>query len=221
MQGRSGTAHLDNNADKDHFILYTIASDPTMIQEALELPGEEGKAWEQAHQAKWQNMVEQSVFGTPAEPPVGTKVLRMGTAHCTNELAKLLNAKHALSKKITVRCQASISMKLTYLLCTGSFYIILALGVTTGNKIRQFDIKLVYLPDMMREEVWLQQLEGFEVPWKEVLSLTLQKALYGTKQGENEWQTMLYEFMHILEWIAWNTTQLYSSKHEMTIHGDC
>ena len=37
---------FDNNADKDHFILNAIAGDPKTIQEVLELPGEEGKAWE-------------------------------------------------------------------------------------------------------------------------------------------------------------------------------
>ena len=85
-----------------------------------------------------------------------------------------------------------------------SFHIILSLGAIIGRKIRQFDIKSAYLHGIMREEVWVQQPEGFEVPSKDNLALLLQNALYGTKQGGNESQKTLYEFMRTLEWIFSN-----------------
>jgi glycogen synthase len=47
----------------------------------------------------------------------------------------------------------------------------------------------------MKEEVWVQQPEGFKVPSKEHLALQLQKALYDIKQGSYEWNRTLYHFM--------------------------
>ena len=59
-------------------IYAAVSRDPT-ISEALNMPGEEGKAWEEARQAKWRNMKKHSVFGEPEKPPLGTKVLKTGT----------------------------------------------------------------------------------------------------------------------------------------------
>jgi hypothetical protein len=47
------------------------------------------------------------------------------------------------------------------------FHIILAIGAWLNLMIHQFDIKSAYLHSTMKEEVWVQQLEGFEVPGKE------------------------------------------------------
>ena len=59
----------------------------------------------------------------------------------------------------------------------------------------------VYLHGVIQELVWVEQLEGYKVPGKEHLALKLKKALYGTKQGGNQWRKTLEHFMQeILEW---------------------
>jgi hypothetical protein len=63
-----------------YYILYSFnLNNPVTIDNALNLPGEEGKLWELSREAEWQNMVDHNVFGPPIEPPPGTKILRMGT----------------------------------------------------------------------------------------------------------------------------------------------
>ena len=57
-----------------------ITGDLINIEDALNLPGEEGEAWEQAHQAESQNMVNHDVFSPPTHPPSNTKVIKIGMA---------------------------------------------------------------------------------------------------------------------------------------------
>jgi hypothetical protein len=205
-QREEGQAHLAIEEETLNYIaLSAVAENPTTIQEALALPGEEGEAWEEARQAEWQNMLDHDVFGAPAEPPQGTKVLRMGTAIKTSR-------RDGEIKKRKVRIVAKgysqipgLHFNETYapVMRWESFRLILALGAISGKKIRQFDVKSAYLHGTMKEEVWVEQPEGFEIPGKEHLALPLQRALYGTKQGGNEWRKTLYEFMTLnLRWIC-------------------
>jgi hypothetical protein len=50
-----------------------IMGEPQNIYDALNLPGDEGEAWEHAHQAEWQNMIDHDVFGPPERPPPSAK----------------------------------------------------------------------------------------------------------------------------------------------------
>ena len=85
-------------------------------------------------------------------------------------------------------------------LCT-----ILTLGAISNQSICQFDVKSAYLHGIIQEDIWIQQLEGFEVPGKEHLALKLQKALYGTKQGGNQWRKILKKIMQ--EKLNWQCSE--------------
>jgi hypothetical protein len=68
-----------------------------------------------------------------------------------------------------------------------TFRLILAIGAWLYLAIHPFDMKLAYLHGTVKEEVWVQQPEGFEAPGQEHLALQLQKALYGMKESGYEW----------------------------------
>ena len=53
--------------------------EPSNIHDALNLPGEEGQAWEHARQREWENMINHNVFSEPEKPPPNTQVLKTGT----------------------------------------------------------------------------------------------------------------------------------------------
>jgi hypothetical protein len=78
-----------------------------------------------------------------------------------------------------------------------NFRLILAIGAWLDLTICQFDMKLAYLHGTMKEEVWVWQLEGFEVPGKEHLPMQLQKALYGKKHRGYKWNRTLYRFIEV------------------------
>jgi hypothetical protein len=184
---------------------FSVTSKDPTITEALSMPGAEGRAWEAARQAEWENMVKFDVFSAPAEPPPGTKVLKTGTVcRGTYRDGKIVKRK----VRIVVKGYSQIPgihFTETYapVMKWSTFRMILTIGASMNATIRQFDVKSAYLHGTMKEEVWVQQPEGFEVPGKEHLPLRLQKALYGTKQGGHEWHLTLLHFMlHELGWDA-------------------
>jgi hypothetical protein len=193
----------DEDVEIDPGVFSATSNDPT-ITEALNMPGDEGRAWEAARQAEWQNMLKHEVFGPPAEPPPGTKVLKTGTVcRGTYRNGELVKRK----VRIVVKGYSQIPgvhFNETYapVMKWATFPMILSIGATMNAVIRQFDVKSAYLHGVIQEEVWVQQPEGFEVPGKEHLPLRLQKALYGTKQGGHEWHFTLLRFM--LDEVGWD-----------------
>jgi Reverse transcriptase (RNA-dependent DNA polymerase) len=152
----------------NYFALSTAAGNPTTIQEGLSMPGEEGEAWERTRQAEWQNMPDHNIFGPLAEPPPGTKVLKTGTTVKMNRReGKLTKRKVCIIAKGFSQIPG-LHYNNTYapVMQWESFRLLLALGVISKKKIRQFDVKLVYLHGLIKEEVWVDQPEGFKVPGK-------------------------------------------------------
>jgi hypothetical protein len=144
-------------------------------------------------------MVKFDVFGLPTEPPPGTKVLKKGTV-----------CQGMYRDGVLVKCKVQIVVKgfsqiprlhfnetYTPVIKWETFRLILAIGTWLGLAIHQFDMKSAYLHGTMKEEVWVQQPEGFEVPRKEHLPMRLQKALYGIKLGGYKWNRTLYRFMEV------------------------
>ena len=59
----------------------------------------------------------------------------------------------------------------------------LALLAQMGWKIHQMDVKTVFLNGKIEEEVYIEQLEGFETFDRESHVCRLKRALYGLKQA--------------------------------------
>ena len=58
---------------------------------------------------------------------------------------------------------------------------ILSLVVVDDLHLEQLDIKIAFLHGDLEEEIYMQQLEGYEVKGKENLMCRLRKSLYGLK----------------------------------------
>jgi Reverse transcriptase (RNA-dependent DNA polymerase) len=172
------------------------------IQEAVNLPGEEGEAWEWAHQAEWKNMVDHDVFSAPAKPPPNMQVLNMGTAlRLTHHDGKITKRKVQIVAKGYSHVPG-LHYNETYapVMWWETFHIILAIGAIQELKIWHSDVKSAYLHRVIQEQVWVEQPEGFKVPGKEHMALKLKKVLYGMKQGGNQWRKTFEEFMEKLGW---------------------
>ena len=59
---------------------------------------------------------------------------------------------------------------------------------------RQLDVKSAFLNGELKEEVYLEQFEGFVKQGKENLVFRLKKALYGLKQATRSWYDKIDSF---------------------------
>ena len=68
---------------------------------------------------------------------------------------------------------------------------ILSLLMHMGWRIHQKDVKTVILNGVIEEEVYIEQLEGFEIFDSESHVCQLKGALYGLKQAPRAWYTRI------------------------------
>eukprot|EP00253_Pinus_taeda_P023791 PITA_23791 len=68
---------------------------------------------------------------------------------------------------------------------------ILALSAQMGWKIHQIDVKTTFLNGKIKEEVYIEQPEGFETFDHESHVSRLKSALYGLKQAPRTWYTRI------------------------------
>ena len=64
-----------------------------------------------------------------------------------------------------------------------------------GFKLFEIDVKSVFLNDILHEEVYVEQLKGFEDPHFPNHVFKLKKALYGLKQAPQPWYERLNKFL--------------------------
>jgi Reverse transcriptase (RNA-dependent DNA polymerase) len=69
--------------------------------------------------------------------------------------------------------------------------IILALAATRGLDVIQFDIISACLHGTLKEEVYMEQLDGYTAPWKENWAWRLRRGLYGLVQAGRTWNEEL------------------------------
>eukprot|EP00253_Pinus_taeda_P027206 PITA_27206 len=67
----------------------------------------------------------------------------------------------------------------------------LALSSQMGWKIHQTDVKIAFLNGKIKEEVYIEQPEGFETFDREAHVCRLKRALYGLKQAPRAWYTKI------------------------------
>lgn len=78
-----------------------------------------------------------------------------------------------------------------------SVCILMQLAAQTGLILHQMDVKTAYLNAPIDCEIYMEQLEGFEVTAKtgQRLVYRLNKSLYGLKQSGRNWNQMLHTFL--------------------------
>ena len=72
-----------------------------------------------------------------------------------------------------------------------SLRVILALAAIRDLDVIQFDISSAHLHGTLKEEVYMEQPEGYVVPGKEVRVRHLKKGLYGLVQAGRMWNEEL------------------------------
>jgi hypothetical protein len=88
---------------------------------------------------------------------------------------------------------------------------ILSIVVSKGWNLRQLDVQNVFLHGYLEEEVYMQQLPGYEDPVRPNYVCKLDKALYGLKQAPRAWYFRLNLKLITLGFQASKVSRPYSS----------
>jgi hypothetical protein len=72
-----------------------------------------------------------------------------------------------------------------------SVRLLFALAAQEGWRVHHMDVKLVFLNNDLKEEVYMHQSPGFTIPDKEGKVLCLRKALYDLRQAPRAWNANL------------------------------
>ncbi|CAM8889644.1 unnamed protein product [Rhodiola kirilowii] len=73
--------------------------------------------------------------------------------------------------------------------------LLIAYSVQVGIKLHQMDVKTAFLNGFLKEEIFVEQTPGFEVPEHPDHVYVLDKALYGLKQAPRAWYERLSEYL--------------------------
>ena len=76
---------------------------------------------------------------------------------------------------------------------------ILSLACNMKWKLYQMDVKTTFLNGLIEEEVYIEQLQGFETNDKKTHVCRLKKALYGLKQAPRAWYGRIDGFLVSLD----------------------
>src|SRR6185436_5112602 len=78
-----------------------------------------------------------------------------------------------------------------------SLRLILALTAAKNWELTHMDVQTAFLNADMKEEVYMEQAEGYEIKGKrgERLYCKLLKTLYGTRQASNAWNEEISQFL--------------------------
>jgi hypothetical protein len=73
-----------------------------------------------------------------------------------------------------------------------------------GHQIHHLDVKTAFLYGVLKEEVYMQQPQGYVIPGKEHHAWKLKKALYGLRQSPRMWYERIDSFLRSLGMICSN-----------------
>ncbi|KAG8490916.1 hypothetical protein CXB51_014727 [Gossypium anomalum] len=73
--------------------------------------------------------------------------------------------------------------------------LLFALAAQKQWRIHQLDVKSAFLNGFLKEEIFIEQPEGFKVPGEEDKVYKLKKALYGLKQAPRAWYDRVDEYL--------------------------
>ncbi|RXN30143.1 Retrovirus-related Pol poly from transposon TNT 1-94 [Labeo rohita] len=175
----------------------TIASNPTTepktVKDVLSSPDKAN--WKEAMEKEMESLYAISVWNRVELPKgrkaVGSKwVFKVKVdADGTFERHKARLVTQGFSQKFGSDYDETFSPVVRF----ESVRTIIAQAVQYGLKLHQMDVKTAFLNGELKEEVYMQQPEGFVVKGKEHLVCKLNHSIYGPKQSPRCWNIVLDE----------------------------
>ena len=87
--------------------------------------------------------------------------------------------------------------------------VLLSLAASHGLLVHQMDVKTAFLNGELKEEIYMQQPDGFVIDGQERKVCRLIKSLYGLKQAPKQWHDK-FNTTHLLASLLMKLTNVYT-----------
>jgi len=169
-----------------------IQNEPSSFEEVVE-----HKVWKDAMNEEYKSIMKNDVWDlvpTPQDKSVVTSKWLYKIKHGANVSARKLKARFAtrgFSQKEGVDYDEIFAPVARYTtICLN-----IALASSQGWNLHQMDVKTAFLHGSTKEEVYVEQPEGFEVHDRESHVCKLKKTLYGLKQAPSAWYERIDSYL--------------------------
>ena len=170
----------------------TPAGDPTTYEYAMQSP--DVIFWKPAMETEMTSLIDNGTWELVDLPP-GRKAIKNRWVYVTQRMQekKPLYRACLMAKGFTQTASIDYEETFAPVARLDSLRLLLSLATTYDWEVHQIDIKSAYLNGNLEEEIYMEQLKGFEVPGKEEKVCRLWKAIYGLKQAGRQWHEHLHE----------------------------
>lgn len=169
-----------------------IESEPCNIEEALN-----HHAWKLAMDEEYQSIIKNDVWDIVPRPKgksvVSSKWLFKikHNADGSIEKYKARFVARGFSQREGIDYEETFAPVARYT----SIRTIIAIIAAKGWKLHQMDVKTAFLNGVIEEEVYIEQLKGYEIQDRVIHMCRLKKALYGLKQAPRAWYERIDKYL--------------------------
>lgn len=180
-------------------------AEPATVDEAMSSPDKE--KWKQAMDKEMKSIAVNNVWQL-VKLPEGKKAIgcKWVYKHKTNADGSLERYKARLvAKGYSQEPGLDYDETFSPVARFESLRTLLALAVQDGLHVHQMDVTTAFLNGELKEEVYMDQPEGFKVPGKEDYVCKLRRSLYGLKQAPRCWNVTLDEKLKEMGFVQANS----------------
>lgn len=187
-------SHMSYQEDEDQHANMAITNEPKTFAAAI--ASSDASKWEQAMQEEYDSLIANDTWELAALPQdrtsVGCKWVFCTKKDANGEIvrykARLVAKGYSQVEGMDFHETFAPVAKFSTIRC------ILALGAAMDLEMHQMDVKTAFLKPFLKEEIYMDQPEGFVQEGHEELKCRLRKTIYGLKQSGREWYLDIHGF---------------------------
>ena len=179
-----------------------IDNEPNNYYEAIQ--SEDSDSWDLAMKLEYNSLLTNNTWSL-VELPIGRKAIKCKWVYTIKldsngnlDKYKARFVAKGFTQKYGIDYHETFAPVMKYT----SLRIILAIACIRDYEIKQFDVESAFLHATVKEEIYVEQPQGFVIKGKENLVCKLNKSLYGLKQASKDWNhdinnTIVFKLFYI------------------------
>ena len=194
-----GSYYADDEVYDDAMV---VQEDPMSYTEAITSPQKD--QWQEAMQAEYDSLISKGTWILsdlpPDRIPIKCKWVYKTKTKADGSFDKF--KARLVAKGYSQIAGIDYQETFSPVVCSTTIRMLLAFATQFDLEIHQMDVKTAFLNGDLKEEIYMEQPEGFIITGKEHLVCRLHRALYGLKQASRAWYIKIDQFLTSKEFVA-------------------